>query len=72
MTGVGLPAASQRVAAIAVGGHEIVATGDDATVLRLKQPGTRLVDLKGAFVMPGSMMLMSTWRLRGRPSSVWT
>ncbi len=53
MTGVGLPAASQRVAAIAVDGHEIVATGDDATVLRLKQPGTRLVDLKGAFVMPG-------------------
>jgi predicted amidohydrolase YtcJ len=36
-----------------VGGHEIVATGDDARVLRLKQAGTRLVDLKGAFVMPG-------------------
>ena len=53
MTGVGLPAASQRVSAIAVGRHEIVAAGDDATVLRLKQPGTQLVDLKGAFVMPG-------------------
>jgi predicted amidohydrolase YtcJ len=53
ITGVGLPAAPQRVAAIAVGGHEIVAAGDDATVLRLKQPGTQLVDLKGAFVMPG-------------------
>jgi hypothetical protein len=53
ITGVGLPAASQRVSAIAIGGHEIVAAGDDATVLRLKQPGTRLVDLKGAFVMPG-------------------
>ena len=53
ITGVGLPAAPQRVAAIAVRGHEIVAAGDDATVLRLKQPGTQLVDLKGAFVMPG-------------------
>jgi predicted amidohydrolase YtcJ len=53
ITGVGLPDASQRVAAIAVGGHTIVAAGDDAAVLRLKQPGTRLVDLKGAFVMPG-------------------
>jgi predicted amidohydrolase YtcJ len=53
ITGVGLPDAPQRVAAIAVGGHNIVAAGDDATVLRLKQPRTRLVDLKGAFVMPG-------------------
>jgi predicted amidohydrolase YtcJ len=53
ITGVSLPDASQRVAALAVGGHKIVATGDDATVLRLKQPGTKLVDLKGAFVMPG-------------------
>jgi predicted amidohydrolase YtcJ len=53
ITGVGLPDASQRVAALAVGGHKIVAAGDDATVLRLKQPGTNLVDLKGAFVMPG-------------------
>ena len=53
ITGVGLPHASQRVAALAVGGHKIVAAGDDATVLRLKQPGTKLVDLKGAFVMPG-------------------
>jgi predicted amidohydrolase YtcJ len=53
ITGVGLPDAPQRVAAIAVGAHNIGAAGDDATVLRLKQPRTRLVDLKGAFVMPG-------------------
>jgi len=53
ITGVGLPTTPERVAAIAVGGHEIVAAGDDATVLQLKQPGTKLVDLKGAFVMPG-------------------
>jgi predicted amidohydrolase YtcJ len=53
ITGVGLPQAPERVTAIAVGGHEMIAAGDDATVLRLKQPGTKLVDLKGAFVMPG-------------------
>jgi predicted amidohydrolase YtcJ len=53
ITGVGLPDAPQRVTAIAVGGHTIVAAGDDATVLGLKQSGTKLVDLKGAFVMPG-------------------
>jgi predicted amidohydrolase YtcJ len=43
----------QRATAIAVGAHEIVAVGNDATILRQKQPGTRLFDLKGAFVMPG-------------------
>jgi predicted amidohydrolase YtcJ len=53
ITGVGLPEAPARVTAIALGGHEIIAAGDDATVLRLKQRGTKLVDLKGAFVMPG-------------------
>jgi hypothetical protein len=54
LTGTGLPNASRpRATAIAVGAHEIVAVGDDATILRQKQPGTRLVDLMGAFVMPG-------------------
>jgi predicted amidohydrolase YtcJ len=53
ITGVGLPDSPQRVAAIALGGHKIVAVGDDATILRLKQASTKLVDLKGAFVMPG-------------------
>jgi predicted amidohydrolase YtcJ len=54
LTGVGLGASgAQRVTAIAVGNHEIVALGDDAAVLRQKQPGTRLFDLHGAFVMPG-------------------
>ena len=43
----------QRATAISVGTHEIVGVGDDATILRQKQPGTRLYDLKGAFVMPG-------------------
>jgi predicted amidohydrolase YtcJ len=54
ITGVGLGAAqARRATAIAVGAHEIVAVGNDATILRLKQSGTRLLDLKGAFVMPG-------------------
>ncbi len=39
--------------AIAVGNHEIIAVGDDAMVLQKKQPGTHLIDLHGAFLMPG-------------------
>jgi predicted amidohydrolase YtcJ len=54
LTGIGLGGAqAQRVTAIAVAGHQIVAIGDDATILRRKEPGTRLFDLHGAFVMPG-------------------
>jgi predicted amidohydrolase YtcJ len=54
LTGVGQGAApGQRATAIAVGAHEIVAVGNDASILRQKQSGTRLIDLKGAFVMPG-------------------
>jgi predicted amidohydrolase YtcJ len=54
LTGVGLgDSKAQRVTAIAVGDHQIVAIGDDAAILRQKQPGTRLFDLHGAFVMPG-------------------
>jgi predicted amidohydrolase YtcJ len=54
LTGVGLgEARAQRVTAIAVAGHQIVAIGDDATILRRQQPGTTLLDLHGAFVMPG-------------------
>jgi predicted amidohydrolase YtcJ len=54
LTSVGLGNGSeQRATAIAVGKHEIVAVGDEATILRQRQPGTRLFDLKGAFVMPG-------------------
>src|SRR5580704_3017009 len=54
LTGAGLgQTQAQRATAIAVGAHEIVAVGNDATILRQKQPGTRLFDLKGAFVMPG-------------------
>jgi predicted amidohydrolase YtcJ len=54
LTGVGLgDSNAQRVTAIAVGDHQIAAIGDDTAILRLKQPGTRLIDLHGAFVMPG-------------------
>jgi predicted amidohydrolase YtcJ len=54
LTGVGLGGDNaQRVTAIALGDHQIVAIGDDAEILRQKQPGTRLFDLHGAFVMPG-------------------
>ncbi|MDX6464180.1 MAG: hypothetical protein QOE55_7877 [Acidobacteriaceae bacterium] len=54
LTGVGLGQAhGRRATAIAVAAHEIVAVGNDATILRQKQPGTKLFDLKGAFVMPG-------------------
>jgi hypothetical protein len=54
LTGVGLGDRNpQRATAIAVGDHQIVAVGDDAAMLRQKQPGTRLFDLHGAFVMPG-------------------
>ena len=54
LTGVGLGGdRAQRVTAIAVGEHQIVAIGDDATVLRQKQPATEVFDLHGAFVMPG-------------------
>ena len=54
LTGIGLgDSDAQRVTAIAVGDHQIVAIGDDAAILRQKQPGTKLFDLHGAFVMPG-------------------
>ncbi len=54
LTGAGLGQGhGQRATAIAVGAHQILAVGNDATILRQKQPGTRLFDLKGNFVMPG-------------------
>ena len=54
LTGVNLDQANpERVTAIAVGRNSILAVGDDVSVLRKKQPGTMLVDLRGAFVMPG-------------------
>lgn len=39
--------------ALAVRDGSVVAVGDDATILRLKGPQTTVVDLHGAFAMPG-------------------
>ena len=43
----------KQVTAIVVVRGTIVAVGDDADILRRKGPQTKLVDLGGAFVMPG-------------------
>ena len=51
--GLQISGGMQRVSAIAVGPHQILAVGDDAEILRRKQPGTALIDLHGAFAMPG-------------------
>ena len=42
-----------RVTALAVRGDRLVAVGSDAAMLALKGPQTRVVDLHGAFTMPG-------------------
>ncbi len=42
-----------KVTAIAVAGGKILAAGSDADLLKLKGPTTEIVDLKGAFAMPG-------------------
>ncbi|MGA1983815.1 MAG: amidohydrolase [Acidobacteriaceae bacterium] len=42
-----------RVTAIAVRNGTIVAVGSDAEILKLKSADTRIVDLGGAFAMPG-------------------
>lgn len=42
-----------RVSALAVAHGSIVAAGTDAAVLHLKGAGTKVVDLNGAFAMPG-------------------
>lgn len=39
--------------AVAVMGNRIVKVGGDAEVMRLAGPGTRVIDLKGQFVLPG-------------------
>lgn len=42
-----------RVTAIAVANGKIIAVGSDTDVLKLKTAATKVVDLNGAFVMPG-------------------
>ena len=42
-----------KVTAIAVGNGKIIAAGTDADLLKLKGPKTQVIDLQGAFAMPG-------------------
>lgn len=54
LTGEALTSAQpQHVAALALGGDRILAAGSDEEVSRLRGPATEIIDLKGAFVMPG-------------------
>src|SRR5579864_6536091 len=43
----------QRAQAMALRGDRVLAVGTEADVLKLKGPGTSVVDLNGRFVMPG-------------------
>jgi predicted amidohydrolase YtcJ len=42
-----------KVSAIAIANGKILAAGTDATVLKLKGPKTKIIELNGAFAMPG-------------------
>jgi predicted amidohydrolase YtcJ len=42
-----------RVTALAIANGTILAAGNDADVLKLKTPFTKVIDLNGVFVMPG-------------------
>ena len=42
-----------KVTAIAIANGKILAAGEDATILKLKGPKTQVIDLHGAFAMPG-------------------
>jgi predicted amidohydrolase YtcJ len=46
-------ATPSRVSAIAIASGKVLAVGPDATLLKLKSAKTRIIDLHGAFVMPG-------------------
>ena len=46
-------ATSARVTALAIAGGRIVAVGSDEQVLKLKGNSTKVIDLNGAFAMPG-------------------
>jgi predicted amidohydrolase YtcJ len=43
----------ERVSAVAIRDGIVIATGTDATVLTLRGPKTEVIDLHGAFAMPG-------------------
>ncbi|WP_433972924.1 amidohydrolase [Tunturiibacter lichenicola] len=43
----------EKVAALAIAEGKILAAGSDSTILKLKGPKTKVIDLHGAFAMPG-------------------
>jgi predicted amidohydrolase YtcJ len=54
LTGDGLlTARPERVSAVAIRDGIVISTGTDATVLTLRGPRTEVIDLHGAFAMPG-------------------
>lgn len=54
VTGEGLASATpRRVSALAIQNGIVIASGTDLEVLRFRGPRTEVVDLQGAFVMPG-------------------
>ena len=53
LTGETLQSLPEHVTALAVRDGLVSAIGSDSTVMKLKGPQTTLIDLKGAFVMPG-------------------
>lgn len=62
--------AQPRAQAVAVGGGRILAVGKDAAIVRLRGPGTRVVDLAGKTMIPGFVDghshvgdLAAIWRL---------
>jgi predicted amidohydrolase YtcJ len=54
LTGEGLTSdAPQRVSALAIAHGFVIAAGNDPEILKLRGPKTEVIDLHGAFVMPG-------------------
>jgi hypothetical protein len=54
LTGVGLDTASpERAQSLAISNGLVIETGTDAAISKLRGPKTRVVDLHGAFAMPG-------------------
>ena len=54
LTGIGLAtAAPQRATSIAISHGKVLATGTDSAMIAIKGPLTKMVDLHGAFALPG-------------------
>jgi len=53
VTGEDLTSTPRRVSAVAIQNGMVAAVGTDREILRLRGPETEVIDLRGAFVMPG-------------------